>query len=172
MIKTTARRRGVAGKVTVTDNRRTSVQVRSLPTMTINAQALQGQWNKLRGQVKERWGQLTDDDLQIHGGNIDQLVGRIQQRTGESREAIESFLGDLTSRGSTAVAQAAEAVSNFAQQTGERLRDRYGDLADEARERFDMAQDVVRHNPSQSVAAAFGIGLLAGLVVGLALRSR
>jgi uncharacterized protein YjbJ (UPF0337 family) len=140
--------------------------------MTINAQALQGQWNKLRGQVKERWGQLTDDDLQIHGGNIDQLVGRIQQRTGESRDAIESFLNDLTNRGSTAVAQAAETVSNFAQQAGDRLRDRYGDIADQARDRYDMAQDIVRHNPSQSVAAAFGVGLVAGLIVGLALRSR
>jgi len=140
--------------------------------MTINAQALQGQWNKLRGQVKEHWGQLTDDDLQIQGGNIDQLVGRIQQKTGESRDAIEKFLTDLTSRGSSAVAQTAEAVSNFAQQAGERLRDRYGDIADEARDRLDMAQDVVRQNPSQSVAAAFGVGLVAGLIVGLALRSR
>jgi len=140
--------------------------------MTINAQALQGQWNKLRGQVKEHWGQLTDDDLQIHGGNVDQLVGRIQQRTGESREAIEKFLGDLTGRGSAAVSQAAEAVSNFAQQAGDRLRDRYGDIAEQARDRYDMAQDVVRHNPTQSLAAAFGIGLVAGLVVGLALRSR
>jgi len=140
--------------------------------MTLNAQALQGQWNKLRGQVKEHWGQLTDDDLQIHGGNIDQLVGRIQQKTGESRDSIEKFLTELTSRGSSAVAQTAEAVSNFAQQAGERLRDRYGDIADGARERFDMASDVVRQNPSQSVAAAFGVGLVAGLIVGLALRSR
>jgi len=140
--------------------------------MTINAQALQGQWNKLRGQVKEKWGQLTDDDLQIHGGNIDQLIGRIQQRTGESREAIESFLNDLTSRGSSTVAQAAEAVSNFTQQAGDRLRDRYGDLSDQARERYDYAQDVIRQNPSQSIAAAFGVGLVAGLIVGLALRAR
>jgi len=65
-----------------------------------------------------------------------------------------------------------EAVSQYAQQAGNRLRDRYGDLSDQARERIDHAQDVVRHNPSQSVAAAFGIGLVAGLVVGLALRSR
>ncbi len=35
--------------------------------MAINAQELQGQWTKLRGQVKEKWGQLTDDDLQIQG---------------------------------------------------------------------------------------------------------
>jgi len=140
--------------------------------MAINAQELQGQWNKMRGQVKEKWGQLTDDDLQIHGGNVDQLVGKIQQRTGESREAIESFLTDLTGRGSTVVAQAAEAVGQFAHQAGDRLRDRYGDVADQAREQYDQAQDMVRQNPGQSLAAAFGVGLVAGLVVGLALRSR
>jgi uncharacterized protein YjbJ (UPF0337 family) len=140
--------------------------------MAINAQELQGQWNKLRGQVKERWGQLTDDDLQIHGGNIDQLVGRIQQKTGEGREAIEKFLSDLTSRGSSAIAQAAEHVGNYAHQAGDRLREHYSQLSDQARERLDMAQDVVRQNPTQTVVAAFGIGLVAGLVVGLAIRSR
>jgi len=140
--------------------------------MAINAQELQGQWSKLRGQVKERWGQLTDDDLQIQGGNVDQLVGRIQQKTGEGREAIERFLTELTSRGSSAVSQAAEAVGHYAQQAGGRLREHYGDLSDAARERYDYAQDMVRHNPTQSVAAAFGVGLVAGLIVGLALRSR
>jgi uncharacterized protein YjbJ (UPF0337 family) len=140
--------------------------------MAINAQELQGQWNKLRGQVRERWGQLTDDDLQIHGGNVDQLVGKIQQRTGETRESIEKFLGELTSRGASTVSQATEAVSNFAQHAGDRLRDRYGDLADNARDRLDYAQDMVRSNPSQSMFAAFGVGIVAGLVVGLALRSR
>jgi len=140
--------------------------------MAINAQELQGQWTKLRGQVKEHWGQLTDDDLQIHGGNVDQLVGKIQQRTGETRDIIEKYLTDLTARGSSAVAQATEAVGNYAQQAGERLRDRYGDIADQARERYDFAQDHVRHNPGQSLAAAFGVGIVAGLIVGLALRSR
>jgi len=140
--------------------------------MAINAQELQGQWNTVRGKVKEKWGQLTDDDLQIHGGNIDQLVGRIQQKTGVGREAVERFLNDLTASGSSAISQAAEAVGGFAQQAGDRFRDQYGHLADQARERYDMAEDVVRHNPGQSVATAFGVGLVAGLIVGLALRSR
>jgi len=151
--------------------------------MAINAQELQGQWNNLRGQVKQKWGQLTDDDLQIHGGNIDQLVGKIQQKTGEGREAIEKFLGELTSRGSSGVATAAEAVGNFAQRAGDRLRDQYGQVAEQARDRYgnlvdvardraEYAQDVVRHNPGQSVAAAFGVGLVVGVVVGLALRYR
>jgi uncharacterized protein YjbJ (UPF0337 family) len=145
---------------------------RSQTAMAINAQELQGQWTKLRGQVKEKWGQLTDDDLQMHGGNIDQLVGKIQQRTGEGRESIERYLTELTSRGSSAIANAADAVGQYAQHAGDRLRDQYGHLSDQARERFDQAQDVVRHNPAQSVMAAFGIGLVAGLVVGLAIRSR
>jgi len=151
--------------------------------MAINAQELQGQWNNLRGQVKQKWGQLTDDDLQIHGGNVDQLVGRIQQKTGEGREAVEKFLGDLTSKSSSSIASATEAVGQFAQHAGERLRDQYGNLAsqardkygnliDQAREGVGQATDVVRHNPGQSVAAAFGVGLVVGVVVGLALRSR
>jgi len=140
--------------------------------MAINAQELQGQWNQLRGRVKERWGQLTDDDLQMQGGNVDQLIGRIQQRTGEGREAIEKFLTDLTSRGSSTVAQAAESIGQYTHQASDRLREHYSQLADQARERYDTAQDMVRHNPTQSVAAAFGIGVVAGLIVGLALRSR
>ncbi len=140
--------------------------------MAINTQELQGQWNKLKGQVKEKWGQLTDDDLSFQGGNIDQLVGKIQQRTGEGREAVEKFLTELTSKGGSAVAQAAGAVGNFASQASDRFRDQYGNLSDQARDKYDATQDLVRHNPTQSVAAAFGVGLVAGLVVGLALRSR
>src|SRR4051794_25131707 len=147
--------------------------------MAINAQELQGQWTKLRGQVKQKWGQLTDDDLQIQGGNVDQLIGRIQQKTGEGREAIEKFLGDLTSRGAGTVSQVAEAAReytqharDFASQAGGRLREGYNQAGDMARQRYEMAEDMVRRNPGQSVAAAFGFGLVLGVVVGLALRSR
>lgn len=140
--------------------------------MALNAQALQGEWNSLRGQVKQKWGQLTDDDLQIHNGNIDQLVGKIQQKTGEGREAVEKFLGDLTGKGSSAIAQATETVGNFAHQATDRLRDQYGQISDQARQRYEDVEDSVRQNPGQSVAIAFGVGLLAGLVVGVAFRSR
>jgi uncharacterized protein YjbJ (UPF0337 family) len=152
-------------------------------TTMINAQEIQGQWNKIRGHVKERWGQLTDDDLAIHGGNVDQLVGRIQQKTGEGRESIETFLNDLSSRGSAGIAHAAETARGYMQSAssyvqdamegaGGRLREGYGQIAENARERFEMAEDMVRHNPAESVAAAFGVGLVVGLIVGIALRSR
>ena len=147
--------------------------------MAINAQELQGQWNKLKGQVKEKWGQLSDDDLSIQGGNVDQLVGKIQTKTGVARETIEKFLTELTSGGSGVVAKAAEAVSNLtqnasgiAQNAGEKLKDGYGQVSDQVREKYGQAEDLVRHNPGQSVAAAFGLGIVAGLIFGLVIRSK
>src|SRR5277367_5521039 len=83
-------------------------------TPMVNAQVLQGQWNQVRGELKKKWGQLTDDDLRFNNGNIDQLVGKIQQRTGEAREAIEQFLGEAASQGASAVAQAAGQVGQYA----------------------------------------------------------
>lgn len=138
----------------------------------INAQEIQGRWNQIRGQVKERWGQLTDEDLTIQGGNLDELIGRIQQRTGEAREAIEQFLGSLTSRSASGVAQVAERAREVASQAGDRLRAGYSQFGEAARERYERAEDLVRHRPGQSVAAAFGMGLLVGVVVGLAFRPR
>lgn len=48
----------------------------------IDKQSLAGNWNQLRGKLKEKWGKLTDDDLRQFSGNVDQLVGRIQSKTG------------------------------------------------------------------------------------------
>jgi uncharacterized protein YjbJ (UPF0337 family) len=145
----------------------------------INAQEVQGQWNKIRGQVKEKWGQLTDDDLTIQGGNVDQLIGRIQQKTGEAREAVENYLNSLISKGSGGIAAVAESARDYAQQAGaylgtagNRIRERYDDLSDAAHERYAMAEDMVRHNPGRSLMVAFGVGLAVGLVVGLSARSR
>jgi len=140
--------------------------------MAINAQELQGQWNQLRGKVKEKWGQLTDDDLNVGGGNFDQVIGKIQQRTGEGREAIENFFNSLTSGSASGISAAAEKARDLAANAGDRFRQGYGQVSDYARDRYEMAEDMVRHNPGQSVAAAFGLGLVVGLVVGLAVRSR
>ncbi len=140
--------------------------------MAINAQELQGQWNQLKGKVREKWGQLSDDDLNVAGGNFDQVIGKIQQRTGEGREAIEKFLGTLTQQGGSAVSQVAEKAREFVSGGGERFKENYGQATEFARERLEHAEDLVRQKPGQSVAAAFGLGLVVGLVVGVTLRSR
>jgi uncharacterized protein YjbJ (UPF0337 family) len=53
---------------------------------------LKGDWNIIKGQLKQKWAALTDDDLQCLEGQQDELLGRIQKRTGESREAVEQAI--------------------------------------------------------------------------------
>jgi uncharacterized protein YjbJ (UPF0337 family) len=138
----------------------------------VNAQALQGQWNQIRGELKKKWGQLTDDDLRFNNGNIDQLVGKIQQRTGEAREAIEQFLTEATSQGASAISQAAGQVGQYARYAGDQMREGYNRISDQFGRGYEYSQDMIRENPARSIATAFGVGILVGVVVGMALRSR
>src|SRR5271165_6538905 len=134
--------------------------------MAINVQGLQGHWNQLKGEVMKKWGQLSEDDLKWSGGNIDQLVGRIQQRTGETRESIEKYLDQLMSQASSAVSSAVESVGSYAQEVSHRLRDHYGDISEHAREGFVTAREYISRNPMGWIAIAFGVGVLTGVIVG------
>lgn len=143
----------------------------------VNTQKLQGSWNMLRGKIKEKWSNLTDDDLQFTSGNIDQLVGKIQHKTGEARDSIERFLNELTesgqsaaSAGASAVSNAMGAVSQYAQHAGSRVRDHLDTVSHQAGEGYDQMQSYVKHNPTRSLATVFGIGIGLGLIVGLSLR--
>ncbi len=53
---------------------------------------IKGDWNIIKGNLKQKWAQLTDDDLQFIEGKQDELLGRIQKRTGETREAVETAI--------------------------------------------------------------------------------
>jgi uncharacterized protein YjbJ (UPF0337 family) len=50
---------------------------------------IKGDWNITKGKLKQKWATLTDDDLQYVEGKQDELIGRIQKRTGETLEAIK-----------------------------------------------------------------------------------
>ena len=56
---------------------------------------IKGNWNELKGKVKQKWGQLTDDDLIYEEGQEDQLLGKIQKKTGQSLEEIINFIEGL-----------------------------------------------------------------------------
>lgn len=58
---------------------------------------IKGDWNITKGKLKQKWASLTDDDLQYVEGKGDELLGRIQKRTGETREAVEKVINDSDS---------------------------------------------------------------------------
>ena len=53
-----------------------------------------GNWNIAKGKLKQKFAQLTDDDLQFADGKEDELIGRIQKRTGQAREKIQRTMDE------------------------------------------------------------------------------
>jgi uncharacterized protein YjbJ (UPF0337 family) len=64
----------------------------------MNQDIFEGNWRQFKGKVKEQWGKLTDDDLDVIAGKRDQLVGRIQERYGVARDEAEKQLQDFERR--------------------------------------------------------------------------
>jgi uncharacterized protein YjbJ (UPF0337 family) len=60
----------------------------------MNTDTMKGNWNVTKGKLKQKYAQLTDNDLTYIEGKEDELLGRIQKKTGQSREAVEKFLKD------------------------------------------------------------------------------
>lgn len=55
-----------------------------------NEDIIKGKWKQAKGQIKQRWGNLTDDDLTIAEGHRDYLIGRVQERYGIARDEAEN----------------------------------------------------------------------------------
>ena len=63
----------------------------------MNWDTIKGQWKQFTGKVKEKWGQLTDDDLTAINGQQEQLVGKLQERYGYTKEKAQQELHDFLS---------------------------------------------------------------------------
>ncbi len=63
----------------------------------MNKLEVKGDWNITKGKLKQKWAKLTDDDLQFVEGKQDELLGRIQKRTGATREMVENALKEASS---------------------------------------------------------------------------
>jgi uncharacterized protein YjbJ (UPF0337 family) len=149
----------------------------------VNQQTLQGNWNEIKGKLRSKWGQLTNDDLQTAHGNVDQLIGLIQRKTGEARSSIEKFLEDATAHGAGGMGQAAESAREYAQQAMETVQERskqaaesfrrsYDQTTENLRHGYESAEEMIKERPAESAAVCFGVGMLVGVILGLALRGR
>ena len=67
----------------------------------MNTDILKGKWNQLKGELKQKWGQLTDDDWTAISGDKDKLVGKLQERYGHTRDKAAREVDDFLSRHSS-----------------------------------------------------------------------
>jgi uncharacterized protein YjbJ (UPF0337 family) len=56
---------------------------------------LKGSWNEIKGKLKQKYGQLTDDDLEFAEGKDDELLGRLQQKLGKTKEELREEIESL-----------------------------------------------------------------------------
>ncbi|MDR6396509.1 CsbD family protein [Herbaspirillum seropedicae] len=64
----------------------------------MNWDIVEGNWKQFKGKAKEQWGKLTDDDLDVIAGKRDQLVGRVQEAYGVSKDEAEKQIRDFEDR--------------------------------------------------------------------------
>lgn len=137
----------------------------------ITQQELQGSWNQLKGKIKSKWGQLTDNDLTQGEGNVEQLVGLIQQKTGSARREVEAFFDSAIQEGSHMAQKVTNAARQYAQQAGEAVSDGYDQVSQQVQQGYQQAEEVIRARPAESLSVAFGAGLITGIIATLLMRS-
>ena len=66
-----------------------------IPIVMTTKLQVKGSWNEVKGKLKQKYGQLTDDDLSFAEGKEDELLGRLQQRLGKSKEELRAEIEKL-----------------------------------------------------------------------------
>ncbi|MFC5499578.1 CsbD family protein [Caenimonas terrae] len=69
----------------------------------MNHDKIEGNWKQLKGKLKEQWGKLTDDDLDVIAGKREQLLGRIQERHGIVKAEADRQVSEFEARNPTFV---------------------------------------------------------------------
>ncbi|MGV3485710.1 MAG: CsbD family protein [Planctomycetaceae bacterium] len=131
---------------------------------------IKNRWSEVKGRLQKQWGQLTDDDLQQFRGSTNELIGVIQRKTGATRNEIESFLSNLVSEGESMAGRVSEVAQRYAEDAGEYARQNYDRAAAATSEFSRQLSQTVRRRPGESMAIAFGIGLVAGAIFFLGRR--
>lgn len=61
----------------------------------MNTTEMKGNWNELKGKMKQKFADLTDDDLLYEEGKEDELYGRLQQKLGKTKDEVKKFIAEL-----------------------------------------------------------------------------
>jgi uncharacterized protein YjbJ (UPF0337 family) len=64
---------------------------------TMNSTTLKGQWNIVKGKIKQQYAELTDDDLVYEEGKDDELLGRLQTKLGKTKDEVREYIDKLLS---------------------------------------------------------------------------
>lgn len=138
----------------------------------VTKEQVSGNWNAIVRSVKEKFSQISGDDLTRVQGNVNELIGLVQRKSGQSREWVEAFLNDAGQTTENVGQRIADTASQYAAQASEVISDNYEHLSEGARQGYDYTMKTVSRRPLESVAIALGAGMLTGLMIGLSMASK
>ncbi len=78
----------------------------------MSQQRWEANWNQVSGAVKEKYGEISDDELRETEGSLQKLTGLIQEKTGETREQVEAFLRTISDRTRAGYEYSTQTVAN------------------------------------------------------------
>lgn len=136
----------------------------------ISQQELTGGWTQLKGKIKEKWGQITDNDLTQAEGSVERIIGLIQRKTGTQRREVEEFFDEAVANASDLASRFASTAQDYAKQASDAVSQGYDEVADRVQKSYEQAEDMIRTRPAESLSVAFGAGVIAGVLVALLLR--
>lgn len=147
----------------------------------------QSHWDEIKGQLKQRFAQLTDDDLAFVEGKGEELLGRLREKLSMSSKDLSALLGELNTTASdrlenakaklgamaSDVREKASAVADDVKAKAAAAADEvkaqatvaYGHAREKARGFFSDGEEYVRQNPRESIFAAICAGFVAGMMI-------
>ncbi len=144
-------------------------------------------WDEVKGQLKQRYGQLTDDDLTFAEGKGEELLARLREKLNLSGSDLDTVLNDLHTQASSGIGQVKAKLNDLAADARDKastlaadLKSRAAVVGEEAKVKaaavYDDAlvrakslreegEEYVRHNPRESLVAALCAGFVTGLLI-------
>ncbi len=138
----------------------------------VNHEELKSHWQEVKDRLQRNWGELSDKQLTQFTGTPSDLIGAIQRTTGASWQEVESFLSAALRECRSASHQMGGLAERYGEQASQFARDGYDQLAAATAQYSKKVAKTVKKRPVESLAIAFGVGIVVSAVVLLSKRRR
>ncbi len=138
----------------------------------VNEQLLEGNWQRVKGKIRSKWGQISEEELQTFSGNVEQLVGEIQRKTGESQEAIRGYLEQWAQEAASLANRITGQTGHYVSQAAASMQGASRQVADSMAYGYGETERLIQRRPAESMATAFVLGLATGVIIGMIVRPR
>ncbi len=121
------------------------------------------QWEQIRAEISRRWPEITQQELEMVGGDSRKLVSLIHQKTGDGLEEIEEAIDEIASESNGLMSRLADSAHEIVDTASSYARAKAQQIAQPVGHAYESAEHAVAERPMSSVAIAFGVGFVAGM---------